>query len=130
MPDANPKYEKVPRPESIKFFEDGIRAHNAVISVDKLSDQYYNIKRESKSDLKVFLTNIYIVGIADVHEIKNQFPEVNCIVTISSWNSYSTEAKTFCNSQNIGLFKYSEFYGALYYDNDKFYNYEPPSKDD
>jgi hypothetical protein len=78
----------------------------------------------------VYLTNLYVVGIADVHEIMSKFPEVNCIVTISNWNSYSNKAKEFSKSQGIGLFKYSEFYGALYYDNDGFYNYEPPEKDD
>jgi len=130
MGDGNPKYRDLPRPDSITFFENGSNAHKMVASVNKLGEQRYEIKRSGKSDLKVYLTNLYIVGIADVHEIKSKFPEVTCIVTISAWNSYSAEAKEFCKSQEIGLFKYSEYYGALYYDNDRFYNYVPPKEDE
>lgn len=130
MGDGNPKYKDLPRPESITFFEKGINTHKMVSSVNKTQEQRYEIKRATKSDLKVYLTNLYVVGIADVHEIMSKFPGVNCIVTISNWNSYSNEAKEFSKSQGIGLFKYSEFYGALYYDNDGFYNYEPPEKND
>ena len=130
MGDGNPKYKDLPRPDSIAFFEKGSKAHKMVASVEKLSEQRYEIKRGGKSNLKVYLTNLYIVGIADVHEIKNKFPEVDCIVTISGWNSYSEEAKEFCKFLEIGLFKYSEYYGALYYDNDRFYNYEPPKENE
>ncbi len=130
MADSNPKYQDLPRPESITFFKQGMLAHKMVVSVNKLQEQHYEIRRKGRTDLKVYLTNLYIVGIADVHEIINKFPEVNCIVTISNWNSYSNEAKEFCKSQKIGLFKYSEYYGALYYDKDKFYNYVTPEKDE
>jgi hypothetical protein len=129
MGDGNPRYRDLPRSESITFFERSSTAHPAVTSVNKLEEQRYEIKRESKSDVMVYLTNLYIVGIADVHEIIIKFPRVNCIVTISNWNSYSMEAKAFCQSQKIGLFKYKEYYGALYHDNDGFNNYEPPKKD-
>ena len=71
MGDGNPKYKDLPRPDSIAFFENGCNAHKMVASVKKLGEQQYEIKRGGKSDLKVYLTNLYIVGIADVHEIKN-----------------------------------------------------------
>ena len=129
MPDGNPKYKDLPRLESISFFEKGTLAHKMVKSIKKIREQCYEIERKDKSNIKVYLTNLYIVGIADVHEIIQKFPEVNCIVTISAWNSYSNEAKEFCKSHKIGLFKYSEYYGALYYDHDRFYNYEPPKND-
>lgn len=128
--DGNPKYKDLPRPESIAFFERSVPKHKMVRLLGKLETQKYEINRTNKSNLKVYLTNLYIVGIADVHEIIGKFPEVNCIVTISNWNSYSNDAKTFCISQSIGLFKYSEFYGALYHDNDEFYNYTDSEKDD
>ncbi len=129
MGDANPKYKDLPRPESISVFENGTRAHKKVISLNMLEQQQYIVHR-SASDLFVYLTNLYIVGIADVHEIIAKYPDVNCIVTISGWNSYSSEAKAFCISQEIGLFKFSEYYGALNYFNDKFYTYKPPSSED
>lgn len=130
MSDGNPKYKSEPRPESTDFFINGMNSHKVVYQVEKKDKQYYNLSRKDKSDLIVFLTNIYIVGIADVHEIISKYPDVNCIVTISRWNSYTEEAKSFCRDNKIGLFKYNEFYGALYYDNEKFYKYEPPKKDE
>jgi hypothetical protein len=129
MGDGNPKYKDLPRPESIEFFEQRTRAHKKVITLDKIKEQQYLLTRRDSGEL-IYLTNLYIVGIADVHEILSKFPEVDCIVTISSWNSYSSEAKDFCISQNIALFKFSEFYGALYYFDDKFYTYKPPGRDD
>lgn len=127
MPEGNPRYRDLPRSESIAYFEDGTRSHGAVRLVTKLNEKEYFIQRWHKSDLYVYLTNIYIVSVADVHEIKMKFPNVQCIVTISNWNSYSPDARSFCESQKIGLFRYQEYYGALNYDNDRFYNYQPPS---
>ena len=125
MPDANPKYKDLPRPSSIDFFENGLNNHKMVSSFDKIKEQQYKIVRIGKSDLYVYLTNLYIVSLADTHEIMSKFADVNCIVTICNYNSYSNKAKTFCIENSIGLFEYSEFYGALYYDNNKFINYEP-----
>jgi hypothetical protein len=130
MPDGNPKYEKIPRRESITFFEKGTQTHKSVSVVNKIENCQYEIIRNNKNTIYLYLNNIYIVGVADVHEIISDFPEVNCILTISSWNSYSNEAKALCKSLKIGLFTYQEYYGALYYGDDKFYNYEPPKADD
>jgi len=129
MPEGNPRYIDLPRPESITFFERSTQTHKEVSSLNKIEEQKYNVSRFAKSELNLYLTNLYIVGVADVHRIIQEFPDVNCIVTISCWNSYSSEARAFCETNGIGLFKYNEYYGALYYDNSKFYCYEPPEKE-
>ncbi|MGC4019223.1 MAG: hypothetical protein QM793_08395 [Muricomes sp.] len=76
------------------------------------------------------MTNIYIVSETDVEEILLSFPEIDCIVTVSAWNSYTGQAKILSISKGIGLFKFKEFLGALYYDDRKFINYEPPKRDE
>ncbi|OJW72065.1 MAG: hypothetical protein BGO68_00810 [Candidatus Amoebophilus sp. 36-38] len=129
MPDQDTRYKKLPRPESIEFFKTSMNFHKAVTSSEEIAEVRYLIKREKKSEIRVFLTNLYIVGIADVYEIIQEFPDVDCIVTMSAWNSYSEQAKMLCKDNKIGLFTYSEYYAALRYDSEEFYNYEPPKED-
>ena len=130
MADGNPKYEKVPRPESISFFEKSTQMHKCVSNISLIKPNFYEVIRSGKHSIFVQLNNLYIVGVADVHEIISTHSNINCIVTISNWNSYSNEAKDLCKKLEIGLFRYYEYYGALYFENERFYNYEPPKDKD
>lgn len=124
------KYKKLPRPESFRFFEERVSSYSLCISVEMCDQQIYKISRRGKSDLIVFLTNIYIVGEADVYEIMLSHQEVNTIVTISNWNSYSNEAKKLAKENGIALFRMNEFQGAIYYDGQRYIDYEPPKRDE
>jgi hypothetical protein len=127
MPEGG-RYEKMPRPESIEFFKKSVLSHSQVEKLEVHGPQFYTIKRKLCSDLRLHLTNIYIVSEADVLEIMGDYPGVNCILTISSWNSYSYAAKQLAKQNCIGLFRTSEFYGALNYDGQKFLDYIPPEQ--
>lgn len=120
------KYEKVPRPESIETFIRYLSSNPVVISIKHKETQLIEIIRNGKSNLTVFLTNIYIVGLADVYEILSEVGHVDAIVTMSAWNSYTSEAKEECKRKNIGLFKFKEFMGAVYYDGQQFLDYIRP----
>ncbi len=120
------KYEKVPRPESIETFIRYLSSNQVVISIKRKGAQLIEIIREGKSNLKVFMTNIYIVGLADVYEILSEVGNVDAIVTLSAWNSYTQEAKEECRKKDIGLFNFKEFLGAVYYDGQKFVYYIHP----
>ncbi|MBE0682488.1 MAG: hypothetical protein IH589_11290 [Anaerolineales bacterium] len=122
------KYEKVPRPESVKALIQYLSSNPLVLEVEHLSEQKIIVRRIGKSDLQVFMTNVYIVGISDVHDILSVAPDVNAIVTMSAWNGYTQDAKDSCKRQKIGLFLFAEFLGAAYYDGDKFFNYTTPDK--
>lgn len=126
MPDANPMYKKMPRPESFKAFEKYV--NSKVISMEKVDEQIYELKRIGKSTIKVYLTNIYTVSETDVYEILQEYPDLDCIVTMSAWNSYTSSAKEVCKDKKIGLFLFREFLGAIYYDGKKFLDYIPPKK--
>ena len=95
MPELG-RYKKVPRPESIETFIRYLSSNPVVISIERKGLQLVEIIRNGKSNLKVFMTNIYIVGLADVYEILSEVGHVDAIVTMSAWNSYTQEAKEEC----------------------------------
>ena len=127
MPEQG-RYEKVPRPESIKKFVEYLQSSNAVEAVVCESNQLLSVERVKHPPLRVFMTNAYIVTLVDVHEILAQAGKVDAIVAMSEWNSYMAEAKTFCKERRIGLFKFKEFLGAVYYDGDRYLDYVPPDE--
>ena len=122
------RYKKLPRPESIQKFIEYLDTNEIVSQVKTVSEQIICIERVKYSSLRVFLTNIYIVGLADVHEILAQADPLDAIVTMSLWNSYTSEAKEFCKERRIGLFMFKEFLGAVHYDGNRYLNYIPPDE--
>ena len=61
-------------------------------------------------------------------EITSSHDGITCIVTMSMWNSYSSDAKEYAKERGIGLFRFGEFMGALYYEGNKFLDYIPPER--
>lgn len=129
MPE-NGRYEKLPRPESIQQFIKFLVVSKAVTEVNQESDQIICVERVKYSSLRVFMTNSYIVSLADVYEILAQAQDSHpdAIVTMSLWNSYTSEAKYFCRERKIGLFMFKEFLGAVHYDGNQYLNYIPPDE--
>src|SRR2546423_4959510 len=102
-------YEKRPRRGSIETLLKYLKSHKFVADAFMETEQTMIVRRPAKGDLRVHLTNLYIVGIADVHEILGEDPTINAIVTMSHWNGYTTDAKSLCSEQDVGLFKFGEF---------------------
>jgi hypothetical protein len=117
---------KKPSQKSIDALINYLRSNNVVQSVQQVDSHTLIITRNRKTELHVFMTNAYIVGIAEIYEIMSGNSSVNAIVAMSEWNSYTHEAKEHCKQQNIGLFTFKEFLGAMYYNGKKFINYVPP----
>ncbi|MET8154093.1 hypothetical protein ACIBSW_07635 [Actinoplanes sp. NPDC049668] len=65
---------------------------------------------------------------ADVEDILAEAPETTCIVSTMDYNHYSSEAKMMAKERGVGLFKSSEFLGAVYYDGESFLEYLPPAQ--
>ena len=124
MPDQNPRYEKVPRPESVDKLIKYLQSVKVVTNVDKVEDQLIHVERSNGPTINAFLTNIYIVGEADVIEILSEHEDIDCIITMSVWNSYTGNAKTHCYQERVGLFTFKEFLGAVYKTGKKFLDYE------
>ncbi len=126
MPDGNPKFEKLPRPESIDAFIKYVKKSKVVLDVTQENQHHILIQKNNGSSLKIHMTNIYIVGLADVAEILADEEDIEAIITLSAWNGYSSEAKKYCKKNNVGLFKFKEFLGAIYYNGRQFLNYIHP----
>ena len=123
-------FSKIPSKDNIEFFEDAVSRHTVVSSVEKISDYYYKVNRIGKTSLKVLVTNIYIVDVTDAYELMKKYGDFDCIITISSWNGYEPDAEDILKENNVGLFKFNEFMGALNYEGKKFLDYIIPEKDD
>ena len=125
MPEEG-RYEKIPRRESVDRFVEYLESSRAVQAVVRENEQLLLVERVNHPPIRVFMTNIYIVGVADVYDILAQADRVDAIVTMSEWNGYTAEAKANCKQQSIGLFKFKEFLGAVYYGGKSFLDYIPP----
>ena len=91
--------------------------------------QRYLLKRRGMDSVRVFLTNVYTLGIADYLAISQAHQDIDAIVTLSGYNTYTPEAKAQALQNGTGLFKFKELMGALHKeDEDEFAAYEPPKK--
>ncbi|HEM5197410.1 TPA: hypothetical protein U1312_002205, partial [Streptococcus suis] len=102
-----------PRRDSINFFEQILATHDKIITYQELDNFVYELSLENGTKYLVWLTNKYTVSINDVVEKKTE--GLDALVTISSWNGYTYEAKEYALQQHFGLFKIREFMGALNY---------------
>lgn len=126
MPDGDPRFHNLPRPQTIEAFIKYVGNSKVVTNVIQSTPQLIVVERTNGPTLKVHMTNIYIVGEADVAEILAEEGKIDAIVTLSAWNSYSGGAKSNCKAQGVGLFRFKEFLGAVYYSGQKFLDYIHP----
>ena len=120
-------YSDVPRPESGVFFFKSLICHYKILYYlknedfflkffvfnyyEKMEDFVYKLVLGNGNIYLVWLTNKYTVSINDVVEkIDEGF---DALVTISMWNSYTSEAKKYALENQFGLFTFREFMGAL-----------------
>lgn len=122
------RYEKLPRPEHIEFLIGGLMTKPTVASVTQIDAHHYDVERYDKSSLRIFLTNQYLLGLAEVIAILAESPDTNCIVSTMNYNHVAPEAKQFCMDQHVAVFRTAELFGAVYYDGDRFLRYMPPER--
>lgn len=127
MPEQG-RYEKLPRPESIRALVTYLQSSSAVRAVERESTQLIVVNRVNRPLLRTYMTNTYIVGLADVYEIFSEVDDLDAIVTMSAWNGYTAEAKAFCKEQRVGLFRFKEFLGAVHYVGHRYLDYIPPEE--
>lgn len=108
-------YSRYPRPESIQFFEKAMKNHDKVSGMEKIGEYYYRLSRFGMSPVEVVVTNYYTLGFGELLDILDEFPNADCVITISNWNGYTEQAYNEGKRKGIGVFKASEFIGALNY---------------
>lgn len=122
-------FKNQPWKEHQSFLLKRLGSSPVVSDVLALSRFRYVVERPGKSELVLFLTNKYILSVADVIEILDEAPETNCIASTMAYNQYSPDAKAHCIDLGVGLFRVVELLGAVYYDGDDFLEYVPPERD-
>lgn len=127
MPESG-YYAKRPRPEHRAFLLKCLNPRFNVESVEVVDDFRLVVTRDEQSDIFIYLTNVYQLGLADVVEILASAPETTCIVSTMDYNHYSTEAKEYARGLGVGLFRARDFLGAVYYDGERFLEYVSPSE--
>lgn len=111
--------------EGLDYTVNAICRHNLVNDVYVETQEFYKaiIEVERKGlfeNLIVYVADVYILTLSDVHEVLYKHPDVNCIVVISNWDHYTEQAKRFAKENGIGLFTLSEFLEALNHRGKKF----------
>ena len=120
MPNLSP----IPPEDSIRAFVCALSGHSKVHSATRRDGTYLlDVVLRTGTTLLVQMTNIYVVGTADVIEVLSQNATVGAIVTLSAWNMVSSEARDFGRGRGVGVFTWREMFGALNYK--KYWLYEP-----
>lgn len=70
--------------------------------------------------LVTYIGDVYVLTAADVREIVSEYEVVDCIVVVSNWDEYTSEAKEIAKTMGIGVFKLKEFMKAINYNGKKF----------
>lgn len=124
-----PLYSRHLLPTGLYYALEGICRHHSVLTVNIEEEGYYKAiadveRKPHYLRLKVYLADVYTLTVDDVYEIMLSYPEVNCIVVISNWDHYTDSAKEEARVNGIGVFTLIEFFEALnYYEEDFFDKY-------
>lgn len=125
---AHSEFENRPWKQHREFLVNSLLGSPVISHVEEIDWFNYVAQRPGKSDLRIYLTNKYILSVTDVMEILAESPSTNCIVSTISYNQYSPEAKEYCLHRGVGLFKAVELFGAIYQDGQQFLGYVRPER--
>lgn len=99
----------------ISWFEDLLRGHNNLVSVDRHDDLVFAVDRKTCGDkLSIFCCNEYTMGLTSVLRAIREFGKLDIIYIGGGWCGYTQQAKDFCINQKIGLYVTDEMSGALW----------------
>jgi hypothetical protein len=95
-----------------RFFEERMKQHDKVKSVNKLGDGLYQLALFDKN-IKVFICECYSYGIAEYHETVGNIGALDAVVINSNWCGYTTEVKLHCYRNKVGVYTIGELMAAL-----------------
>ena len=105
--------------EAIKYFEKVMKVHEKVDAVEFVeADRYKAIFKIYLADgrlLVTYIADVYVLTAADVREILSEYGDIDCIVVVSNWDHYTSDAKNVAKSMGIGVYRLKEFMKAINY---------------
>lgn len=99
-----------------KFFETQMVRHGEVADLNAKGGGIYELTRAQGDTLRVFICECYAFGVAEYMETVENIGEIDAVIINSAWCGYTPVAKRHCRDADVGLFKISEFMGALHRD--------------
>src|SRR3954469_25853504 len=92
-----------------EFFEKMFGSHDCIESFRQVGEREYVLHRTRGDTIHVHITGKYTFGIVDFFEVCGSSSSVNCIVSASSYLSYTGDAKDEGLRREIGVFSVKEF---------------------
>lgn len=96
------------------YFETQMKAHGKIFSLTAQGGGVYDLVRTQGDTLRVFICECYAFGVAEYMETVERLGHIDVVIINSAWCGYTPDAKLHCRESNVGLFKISEFMGALH----------------
>lgn len=117
--------------EELEFRRDGITniikkflsSHGSIASIEEISRGVFAVERKNGTRLRIFVTHTYFFTEYTYEKVLSADPNVSAIVCSNPYSGYTPSVKERCLAANIGLFKLSEFMGALNFDGERFTNF-------
>lgn len=96
-----------------KFFEDRMKQHSKIKSVEKVDGGLYNLTLSDSRTLKVFICECYSYGTAEYIETLKNIGQIDSVIISSNWCGYTRDLKIQCRTDKVGLFDIRDFMAAL-----------------
>lgn len=110
--------------DAINYFHRVMNEHEKVDRVNLVEEDTYKaifeILLTDGRLLVTYIGDVYVLTAADVREIVSEYEEVDCIVIVSNWDHYTSDAKDVAKGMRIGVFTLKEFMKAINYNGRRF----------
>ncbi len=101
------------------WFEQQIRGHTRVRSLEALDANRYVIGRHNLPDVRLWLCGVYTSD-SPITTPSESRTHRDAIVVLSVWNHYSPQADRAGKADGVGIFKPGELMSALHKEGDEF----------
>ena len=112
----------------VTWFQRLLDTHGNLKNIDRHDDIVFEVDRVRQSDhLTILCCRQYTMSLTLVQKALNDFGDLNIIYIGGGWNSYTDDAKDFCNRRRVGLYRTPEITGGLW--KDEYWSYEKPDRE-
>ena len=113
MPAHNDEFPWMSYYGNYNFFEQRMREHTKVRSINLINPSIYEINLVDGRKLRVFICECYSFDIAEYIELCRNYESLDAIVISSNWCGYSLDVKRHCMADHVGVFNISGFMAAI-----------------
>lgn len=113
MPAHNENFPWMSYYGNYNFFEQRMREHSKVNSIESINPSLYNVELTDGRTLKVFICECYSFDVAEYLESCENYGELDAVIISSNWCGYSLDVKRHCMSEHVGVFNIRDFMAAI-----------------